>query len=83
MAAAAELDAVAELDHSHPVAVLLAEEGDCAHLLCLLHSGVAHLFKGEILADEGVDLVLYVADLLVGELLEVAEVEAEVTVRNV
>ena len=83
MASAAELDARAELDHAHGVAVFLAEEGYSSHSIGLGHSGIALLFERHIAADQGVDLMLHLAYLGIGELLEVAEVEAEVVVADI
>ena len=82
VAAAAELHAGAEPDDSHAVAVLLAEQGDGAHSAGLVHRGVALLLERQVLAYELVDPALHQHDLLVGELLEVGEVEAEVLVAH-
>ena len=75
---AAELYAVAVADYTHDVAVFLAEQGHGAHGLGLFHGGVTLLHEREVGADELVHADFHVAQLLVGHLLEVGEVEAEV-----
>ena len=83
MAASAQLDAVSELHDSDHIPVFLSEQGNCTHCLRLLHRGVSLLFESEVLADEGVDFFLHEADLLVGHLLEMREVEAEIVVADI
>ena len=80
--AAAQLDRVrAGLEHPHDVAVLVAEEGDGAELAGLVLGGlvVAHRVVGEDLA---VGEVLDGRDLLGGDRLVVAEVEAQAVGRR-
>ena len=79
---AAELDGVAKLNDAHLVAILLAEEGNGAELACLLNGDVAVLGQGDVGTNLGVDDVLYAANLFIGHLLEVAEVEAQRVGRN-
>ena len=64
---AAELARGSEADHTHAVAILLAEEGDGAQLLGLLHRHVAMLVELEVLADKAVDQLLHTAQLLVSD----------------
>ena len=68
---AAELDGVAKLHYAYVVAVLLAEEGDGAQLAGLLDGQVAVFVELDVGAYLGVDEVLYLAQLLIGDLLEV------------
>ena len=77
MDTAAELARGSEADHTHAVAILLAEEGDGAQLLGLLHRHVAMLVELEVLTDKAVDQLLHTAQLLVSDLLEVGEIEAQ------
>ena len=79
MGAAAQLarvGAVADLDHAHDIAVLLAEQSHRAEALGLLQrrGDRAH---GIARRDPGVDPILDVAQLLGGDRLRVAEVEAQ------
>ena len=80
MAAAAQLHTGAEADHSHAVAVFLAEEGHGAEFLGAGHSGGALLIEGEVAADQFVNPLFNSRYLLIGQLLEVGEVEAEALV---
>ena len=82
MRTTAELDGVAKLNDAHLVAILLAEEGDGTELACLLNGDVAVLGQGDVGTNLGVDDVLYAANLFIGHLLEVAEVEAQRVGRN-
>ena len=77
MDTATELHARTELHHAHPVAILLAEEGDGAELLCLLDRHVAVVLKRNVLTDHIVDEALHAADFLIGDLLEMCEVETQ------
>ena len=79
----AELNRIAELYNADLVAVLLAEEGDCAEFLSLLDWSVAELFEFDVLSDSLVNLALNLAKLFVCNLLEVREVEAQSLWRNV
>ena len=74
---ATELNGVAKLDDADAIAILLTKEGDGTQFACLLDGDVAVFGQGDVGADLGVDDVLYAADLLVGHLLEVGEVEAQ------
>ena len=80
MATTAQLHAWPEFHYANPVAVLLAEESDGAHSLSLVHSGVALLLEVDILANELVNPVLHFENLLVGEFLEVREVETKTSI---
>ncbi len=76
MSAATELDGGAELHDAHFVAVFLAEEGHCAELAGFFDGHCSLFFEGYVgtyfLVYETFDL----REFLVGDLLEVAEVEA-------
>ena len=75
--AAAKLDGGAVAHDAHFLAVLLAEEGHRAQGFGLGDGHVAMLVERHVLADATVDDLLHAADLLVGHLAEVGEVEAE------
>ncbi len=83
MDAAAQLHAVSELDDAHLVAVLLAEESQCAELARFVYRHVAVLLQRDVLPYLFVDHPLYRAYLFVGHLLEVREVEAQHVGRHV
>ena len=68
---------------AHAVPVFLAEEGYRAHCVGLFHSGVALLLQAEVGAYEGVHPMLHLTYLGLGELLEVAEVEAQIVVADI
>ena len=67
----AELAARTEANHTYLVAVLLAEQGDSTELLSLVEWYVTMLVDVDILTDHIVHHTLYLAQLLVGNLLEV------------
>ena len=71
MRAATEFHGVAEPDHAHPVAVLLAEQGDGSHGVRLFHRRVSLLLERVVRADQFVDPVLDLPEFLVGDLGEV------------
>ena len=75
--AAAKLNGGAVAHDAHFLAVLLAEEGHRAQGFGLGDGHVATLVERQVLADATVDDLLHAADLLVGHLAEVGEVEAE------
>ena len=77
MCASTELDAVAELDDTHTVAVLFSEEGHGTEFLSLGNGHGTVLFEGYGVADVDVDLLFHFADFLTGELGKVREVEAQ------
>ena len=77
MGATAQLNRVAAgLQHPHHLAVLLAEEGDGAQLLGPIEGRLEVAARG-VVEHLGVDQVLHLGDLLGGEGLVMAEVEAE------
>ena len=80
MATTAQLHAWPEFHYANPVAVFFAEESDGAHSLGLVHSGVALLLEVNILANKLVNPVLHFENLLVGEFLEVREVETKTAI---
>ena len=71
MAATTELYAATELYNTYLVAILLAEEGNGTQFLGFLDGSVAIFLQGQVLADTLVNKVLYLADLLGCNLLEV------------
>ena len=73
----AEFDTGAELHYAHLVAVLLAEKGNGTHLASLVDRHVAMLLDCDTLTHHLVGHMLHLADLGIGHLLEVAEVEAQ------
>ena len=77
MDTAAEFARRSEAHDAHGIAILLAEESDGAHLLSLVHRHVAVLIAGQVLAYHAVDQPFHLAQLLVADLLEVGEVEAQ------
>ncbi|CCZ49491.1 putative uncharacterized protein [Bacteroides sp. CAG:661] len=82
MRTAAELDGRAELDDADVVAVLFAEEGDGTQFLGFLDGDVTVFLQRYVGTDLGVDQAFYLAQLFVGHLLEVREVEAQRVRRN-
>ena len=78
MGAAAQFGRRTEVYDAYAVAVFLAEEGDGAHGVGLLHGGITLLAKREVAADQFIDPFLDRHGLLVGHLGEMAEVEAQV-----
>ena len=68
---ATELDRVTELDYTYEVTILLTKECDSTQLASLLDGEVAVFVELHIGADLGIHEVLYLAQLLVGHLLEV------------
>ena len=73
---AAQLDRRPGLEHADDVAVLLAEERDRAHRLGLGLGGLEHA-RPLVAQRLGVDQLLDLGDLLVGDRLVVREVEAQ------
>ena len=59
------------------VAVLLAEEGHCAEFLGFGDGHCAVFLEGQTLADHLVHAAFHIADLLMAQFLEVAEVETQ------
>ena len=74
----AELHGVTELDDSYPVSVFLSEQCDCAHCIGLLNRGLPVFLKRGVEADEPVDQLFCLLELLVCHLGEMREVEAEI-----
>ena len=83
MDAATELAARTETHHAHGVAIFLAEESHGAKLLGFLHGHVAVLVESIVGADHAVHDLLHLTQLLVGDLLEVGEVEAQGVGRHI
>ena len=77
MDTAAELAGRTEANHTHLIAIFLAEEGDGPHLLSFLERGVAMLVERQVLTNHIVDDALHLAQLLVADLLEMREVETQ------
>ena len=77
MCAAAEFNGVTVADHTHLLAVFFAEEGHGAHVAGRGDGHTAVLVERDGAAHVGVGYMLHLTDLLGGELLEVAEVEAQ------
>ena len=66
-----ELATWTEANHTNLIAVLLAEQGDSTKLLSLVERHVAVLVDVDVLTDHIVYHTLNLAQLLVGNLLEV------------
>ena len=77
MDSSAEFAAGTEAHHAHRIAILLAKEGYGSHLAGLGQGQVAVFVQRQVLPDELVDEPLYLAELLVGDFLEVGKVEAQ------
>ena len=72
-----ELTAWTEANNTNLVAILLSEEGYCTHLFCFLHWCITMLVHWIILTNHLINESLYLTKLLIGNLLEVRNVEAE------
>ena len=81
MRAAAQLDRAARTEHPNDVAVLVAEEGDCARGECLVLRGLERV-DTDVGEDFPVREVLDAADLFRGDRGVMAEVEAETVGRH-
>ena len=77
MDTATELARRTETHYAHLVAVLLAEEGNGTHLASLIERHLAMLIERNVLTNHVVDKAFHLTQFFVGDLLEVAEVEAQ------
>ena len=73
----AELHTWAELYNTDLVAVLLTEECYCSQFACLLNWSVTELLKTDVLTNHRVHQTFHLAQFLIGNFLEMREVEAQ------
>ena len=77
MDATAKLARRPEANHTHLVAILLSEEGDGTKCLGLFKRSVAVFVEREVLTDHIIDDAFHLAQFLIGDFLEVGEVETQ------